>query len=104
MPAIEETQVYEALKNCTDPEIPIVNIVELGLIYDVDIDEKNNVQVKMTLTARGCPMHGTISADARQKILDNVPGVGDVNVEVVWEPAWTKDMIHEDARKKLGMA
>ena len=104
MPAITEAQVYDALEKCFDPELPVVNIVELGLIYDVDIDAQSNVHVKMTLTARGCPMHGAISADARQKILDFVPGVGDVTIEVVWEPAWTKDLIHPSAKKKLGIA
>ena len=89
-----------------DPEIP-VNIVDLGLIYDVDVadDESGKgkrVAVKMTLTAPGCGMGPTIAADAQQRIL-TLPGVADANVMVVWDPQWAPTMISAAGKEKLGM-
>ena len=96
--------VHEMLKNCFDPEIP-VNIVDLGLVYDTSVEEAEDgtrVSVKMTLTAPGCGMGPTIAADAQNKIL-TLNGVGEANVEIVWDPPWHQSMITEDGRKILGM-
>jgi metal-sulfur cluster biosynthetic enzyme len=95
-------KVYAALKNCFDPEIPI-NIVDLGLVYDVQIAEGNIVNVKMTLTTQGCGMGPSIALDAKMKIL-GIEGVIDAKVDIVWDPPWGQHMISEEGRKKLGMA
>ena len=94
-------QVYEALQTCYDPEIP-VNIVDLGLIYDVQVNE-DKVAVKMTLTAPGCGMGGMIASQARQKILD-IPDVTDATVDLVWDPPWDASRISEEAKQKLGIS
>jgi probable FeS assembly SUF system protein SufT len=97
--------VWEALKTCYDPEIP-VNIVDLGLVYDCTVtplpEGGNRVDVKMTLTAPGCGMGGVIAGDAEQKIRE-VPGVTDVHVEVVWDPIWNQSMMSDAARLQLGL-
>src|SRR4029434_2966311 len=98
---ITKEQVYEALHECYDPEIP-VNIVDLGLVYDVQVDDGDNVAVKMTLTAPGCGMGTMIAADARQRILA-LEGVGDATVDLVWDPPWNPSMISEEAKQKLGI-
>ncbi len=94
-------KIYGALKNCYDPEMP-VNIVDLGLIYDVQIKEGGRVDVKMTLTTQGCSMGASISRDAEAKVL-GLEGVEKAHVEIVWDPPWTQNMISEAGRKKLGM-
>jgi probable FeS assembly SUF system protein SufT len=100
-----EKQVWDVLKTCFDPEIP-VNIVDLGLIYDMTIsplaENRSRVEVKMTLTAQGCGMGASIAADARAKILD-LPGVEEADVFVVWDPPWTPDKISPAGRSLLGM-
>jgi probable FeS assembly SUF system protein SufT len=106
MPAEElEPLVWQQLKTCYDPEIP-VNIVDLGLVYDMVISPadagEHRVDVKMTLTAQGCGMGTSIAADARYKIL-SLPGVADADVEIVWSPAWNPNMISPEGRTKLGM-
>lgn len=93
-------QVYEALHGCYDPEIP-VNIVDLGLIYDVEIIE-DKVNVKMTLTAPGCGMGAMIASDAQQKILQ-IPGVSEAKVDLVWDPPWDASRISDEAKQKLGI-
>lgn len=98
---ITNEMVMDQLRKCFDPEIPIVSLVDLGLIYDVRVDENNNVTVDMTLTAQGCPAHQMISQDAEMKIRQ-LPGVGSVHVNVVWEPAWTPERMSDNARKALG--
>jgi FeS assembly SUF system protein len=98
MPTKEE--VYEALQTCYDPEIP-VNIVDLGLIYDVAIND-DNVAVKMTLTAPGCGMGGIIANQAREKILD-LPGVKEATVDLVWDPPWDPSRMSEEAKQRLGV-
>ena len=97
--ALEE-KVVQVLRSVFDPEIP-VNIYELGLIYDIDIDDENNVQVRMTLTAPGCPVAGTMPGEVERKI-ENIPEVASAAVELVWEPQWTKEMMSEAARLDLG--
>src|SRR6185503_10284308 len=87
-----EKEVWQRLKTCYDPEIP-VNIVDLGLIYGMEISqvtEGNRVDVKMTLTAQGCGMGGSIAADAQNKLL-GIPGVKEADVQVVWDPPWTPE-------------
>ncbi len=100
-----EDLVRAQLKTCYDPEIP-VNIVDLGLVYDVQIqpptDEGHHVEVKMTLTAQGCGMGPNIAADAQYKI-ESVPGIASANVEIVWSPVWNPNMISPEGRAKLGM-
>jgi probable FeS assembly SUF system protein SufT len=100
-----EQQVWGVLRTCYDPEIP-VNIVDLGLVYDMRISPEEGdkqVDVKMTLTAQGCGMGTSIAADARSKILA-LPGVADANVEIVWDPPWNPQMISPEGRERLGMA
>jgi len=101
-----ERQVWDVLKTCYDPEIP-VNIVDLGLVYDMRITPEasgaNRVDVRMTLTAPGCGMGSFIGSDARQKLLA-LPGVEDANVEIVWDPPWNPQMISPEGRDRLGMA
>jgi probable FeS assembly SUF system protein SufT len=100
-----EAMVWEQLRTCYDPEIP-VNIVDLGLVYSLSVtrqpDGTDAVDVKMTLTAQGCGMGGSIAMDARQKILE-LPGVSDANVEVVWDPPWNPQMISPEGRERLGL-
>ncbi len=100
-----EAMVWEQLKTCYDPEIP-VNIVDLGLIYGMEIaqaeDGSKRVDVKMTLTAQGCGMGGSIALDARQKLLA-LPGVGEANVDLVWDPPWNPQMISPEGRERLGL-
>ena len=100
-----EELVWDALRQCFDPEIP-VNIVDLGLIYDLNIEEKDSDQyhvgVKMTLTATGCGMGPTIAADARSKI-EALPAVQSAEVDIVWDPQWTPHMISDEGRKILGL-
>lgn len=100
-----EDAVWEALKGCYDPEIP-VNIVDLGLIYNLDIEEagsdRYDVAVKMTLTARGCGMGPRIAGDAQHRI-ESLPAVASARVEIVWDPQWTPHMISAEGRQALGM-
>jgi probable FeS assembly SUF system protein SufT len=102
---VDEKQLWTTLKSCFDPEIP-VNIVDLGLIYDLHLETlpsgSSKVLVKMTLTAPGCGMGTVIAADARQKLL-YVPGVEEAEVEIVWEPPWHQSMITAEGRKTLGL-
>jgi len=96
---VTQDDVMAVLRQCYDPEIP-VNIVDLGLIYNVSIEDKT-VNVDMTLTAPGCPMHSLIARDVKQK-LETIPDVKDVKVKVVWDPPWTPDRMSEAAKKMLG--
>ena len=102
---VTDELVYAQLRNVYDPEIP-VNIVELGLVYDMKIepqaDGKSKVIVKMTLTAPGCGMGGVIAHDAKTRI-ESLPGVGEADVEVVFDPPWNQQMMSEAAKLELGM-
>jgi metal-sulfur cluster biosynthetic enzyme len=98
--SLSEAGVYHALRQCRDPEIP-VNIVDLGLIYDVRI-QQDVVQVKMTLTTQGCGMGGYIAQEAQEQIRA-LPGVRDAKVEIVWDPPWNPSMISPAGRKTLGL-
>ena len=97
---INEGQVYDALKKCMDPEIP-VNIVDLGLIYDVRVNKENNVNIKMTMTTPGCPLHDTLVSDVKRHV-GRLNGIGNINVEITWEPKWTIDKMNPQVRDKLG--
>ena len=100
----DEEKVWEQLRQCYDPEIP-VNIVDLGLIYGLeatDEDAGKRISVKMTLTAPGCGMGPSLAADAEQRIL-SVAGVSSANVELVWDPPWSPERISPAGREKLGM-
>jgi probable FeS assembly SUF system protein SufT len=100
-----EQAVWTALKGCFDPEIP-VNIVDLGLVYDLNVEKTADgghvLEVKMTLTAPGCGMGPVIAEDARQKIAA-LPTVRSAKVHIVWDPAWTPQMISAEGRQKLGL-
>jgi probable FeS assembly SUF system protein SufT len=100
-----EKQVWEQMRSCYDPEIP-VNIVDLGLVYDTAITPQTErgarVEVKMTLTAPGCGMGASIAADVESKIR-SIPGVGDVEVALVWDPPWNQAMMTEAAKLQLGL-
>ena len=100
MAAITEQDVLSALKSCYDPEIP-VNIVDLGLIYDIAI-KPARVDIKMTLTALGCPMAADVMADVRDHLL-TLPGIADAGVDIVYEPVWSPERMSEEARWELGM-
>jgi len=94
-------KVIDVLRTVFDPEIP-VNIYELGLIYDIAVDAENRVHVKMTLTAPGCPVAGTLPGEVERKI-ENIPEVKSATVELVWDPPWTKDRMSEAALLDLGL-
>src|ERR1700736_5089525 len=117
---VTEQDVMSALKSCYDPEIP-VNIVDLGLIYTVRFEPvlagtnpvtntnddkleetKQDVAIDMTLTAQGCPEHVSISAQVKSRI-EQLPGIRNVNVNVVWTPPWTPERLSPDAKKQLGI-
>jgi FeS assembly SUF system protein len=95
-----EAQVIEMMKTCYDPEIP-VNIYELGLVYDVKVDESGGVSVKMTLTTPHCPVAQSLPQEVEEKIR-SVPGVKSATVEVVWDPPWNPGMMTEAAKLQLG--
>ena len=97
---VTKEQVYEVLRNCYDPEIPI-NLVDLGLIYDVQVKD-DQVNVVMTLMARGCPAHSFISEQVRQQVAE-IPGVKSTNVQVVWDPPWDISRLSDAAKAQLGL-
>jgi metal-sulfur cluster biosynthetic enzyme len=99
-PVITEADVYEVLRECYDPEIP-VNIVDLGLVYGVVL-QGGIVNVTMTLTAPGCQMGVMITQEIQDKLL-GLPGCEDANIEVVWDPPWNPQMMSEAARKQLNL-
>ena len=105
--ALEEDHVREALKQVIDPEL-FVNIVDLGLIYDVDVlpldgeADKNDVKIKMTMTSPMCPAGPQLVADTK-KYASDLEQVNEVEVEVVMDPPWTQDMMSDDARDQLGI-
>ncbi len=94
-------KIIDMLTTCFDPEIP-VNIYELGLIYNIDIDDQNMVTIKMTLTSPMCPVAGSLPPEVQEKV-KRIPGVLDAKVDVVWEPPWKPEMMSEAAKLQLGM-
>jgi metal-sulfur cluster biosynthetic enzyme len=105
MPALTSDEVLSALKSCYDPEIP-VNIVDLGLIYNVTFDaapdDTQDVSVEMTMTSQGCPEHVNISAQVKARV-EQMPGVRNATVNIVWEPAWGPERLSPEARAQLGI-
>ena len=96
---INKSEVVESLKTIYDPELP-VNIYDLGLIYDIRLIDKNDLKIKMSLTAPGCPVAGEMPGQVANT-LAKIPNIGLIEVELVWEPAWTKDRMSEDAKLAL---
>ena len=94
-------KIIEEVKKIYDPEIP-VNIYELGLIYKIEIDEKNKVDVDMTLTSPNCPVAESLPNEVKENIL-KVDGVSDVNLNLVWEPPWDKGKMSEAAKLELNL-
>ena len=103
MEPVSEDQVRNSLKQCMDPEVPL-SIVDMGLIYGIDISENNDVNIKMTMTTQGCPLHETMVDDVK-RYTKKVSGVNSVNVDIVWDPPWTMDKMSDEAKammKKMG--
>jgi FeS assembly SUF system protein len=98
---VMEEQVFEALRTCFDPEIP-VNIYELGLIYEVNVDDAGAVSIKMTLTSPHCPAVQSLPAEIENKV-KAIAGVTDVKIDLVWDPPWEPSKMSEAARLQLGM-
>jgi len=96
-----KNQVIEEIKKIYDPEIP-VNIYELGLIYKVEVDEKNKVNIDMTLTSPNCPVAESLPKEVKENIM-KVEGVSDVNLNLVWEPPWDKDRMSDAAKLELNL-
>ena len=99
MSTVTEDQIRASLKQCMDPEIPI-SIIDLGLIYGIDISEKNDINIKMTMTTKGCPLHETMVDDVK-RYTRKVSGVNDVNVDIVWDPPWSMDKISDEAKSMM---
>ena len=99
--SILREQVIEAIRTVFDPEIP-VNVYDLGLIYDVDIDEDMEVAINMTLTSPACPAAQSLPPEVEQKAA-SVEGITDAKVTIVWEPPWTMDSMSEEAKLELGI-
>lgn len=95
-----EQDIIHQLKTVFDPEIP-VDIYELGLVYEIKIDEEANVYIKMTLTSPGCPVAGSLPGEVKERV-KSLKDVNDVYVELVWDPPWDKDMMSEEAKLELG--
>lgn len=100
MCSITKEQVYEAISTVIDPEVGF-NLVEMGLIYDAIVEESCNVKVVMTLSTRGCPLHQMITQWVREAV-ERIEGVGVVEIEVVWEPAWNISMAADNVKAALG--
>jgi len=96
-----KSKVIEQIKKIYDPEIP-VNIYELGLIYKIEVDDKNKVNIDMTLTSPNCPVAESLPKQVKDTIM-KVEGVSDVNLNLVWEPAWSKDKMSEAAKLELNL-
>ncbi len=95
-----EEKIIQAIKTCYDPEIP-VDIFELGLIYEIRIDNDANVKINMTLTSPMCPVAGTLPPEVQRKVA-SVPVVKSAKVDIVWNPPWDKEMMSEVAKVELG--
>ena len=96
-----KNRVIETVKKIFDPEIP-VNIYELGLIYKIEVDEKNKINIDMTLTSPNCPVAESLPKDVKENIM-KVEGVSDVSLNLVWEPPWDKDKMSEAAKLELNL-
>jgi len=99
MSTVTTDQVKASLKQCMDPEVPM-SIVDMGLIYGIDVSESNDVDIKMTMTTQGCPLHETLVQDVT-RFVKKVPGVNNVNVNVVWDPPWSMDKMTDEGKAML---
>ena len=99
MSIVSEQAIEDSLKQCMDPEVPL-NIVEMGLIYGINVAENNDVNIKMTMTTQGCPLHETLVQDATRYV-KKVPGVNNVKIDIVWDPPWSMDKMSEEAKMKI---
>ena len=99
MSTVNVEQVRESLKNCMDPEVPL-SIIDMGLIYGIDVSENNDVNIKMTMTTKGCPLHDTMVDDVK-RYTKKVSGVNNVQVDIVWDPPWTMDKMSDEAKAKM---
>jgi len=99
MSSVNVEQVRESLKNCMDPEVPL-SIVDMGLIYGIDVSENNDVNIKMTMTTKGCPLHDTMVDDVK-RYTKKIAGVNNVQVDIVWDPPWTMDKMSDEAKAKM---
>jgi metal-sulfur cluster biosynthetic enzyme len=97
---VSKEQIFSELRKCMDPEVP-VNVVDLGLIYGVDVSDNNDVDIKMTMTTRGCPLHDTLVGDVK-KYVNKIEGIGSINVEIVWDPPWSIEKMNPAVRDRLG--
>ncbi len=99
--SVKKEAVTDALRSVMDPEIGI-DVVSLGLVYDVNISSDGDVHIKMTMTTPGCPLVGMMTEDAKN-VIETIDGVKSVNVELVWDPPWTPDLIEPEVRARLGI-
>ena len=99
MTTVNVDDVRSSLKQCMDPEVPL-SIVDMGLIYGINVNENNDVDIKMTMTTQGCPLHETMVDDVK-RYTKKVSGVNNVNVEIVWDPPWTMDKMSDDAKAMM---
>ena len=99
MSTVNVEHVRDSLKKCMDPEVPL-SIVDMGLIYGIDITENNDVNIKMTMTTKGCPLHETMVDDVK-RYAKKVSGVNNVDVEIVWDPPWTMDKMSDEAKAMM---
>ena len=99
MSQVSTEQIKNSLKQCMDPEVPL-SIVDMGLIYGIDVSDNNDVNIKMTMTTKGCPLHDTMVDDVT-RYAKKVPGVNNVQVDIVWDPPWTMDKMSDEAKAKM---
>ena len=99
MSTVNVEHVRDSLKKCMDPEVPL-SIIDMGLIYGIDVTENNDVNIKMTMTTKGCPLHETMVDDVK-RYAKKVSGVNNVDVEIVWDPPWTMDKMSDEAKAKM---
>ena len=99
MSTVTEQAVKESLKGCMDPEVPL-NIVEMGLVYGINVSDNNDVNIQMTMTTQGCPLHDTLVSDATRYV-KKVPGVNNVKIDIVWDPPWSMDKMTKEAKLKI---
>ena len=99
MSTVSVEHVRDSLKKCMDPEVPL-SIVDMGLIYGIDVTDNNDVNIKMTMTTKGCPLHETMVDDVK-RYAKKVSGVNNVDVEIEWDPPWTMDKMSDEAKAKM---
>ena len=99
MSQVSTEQIKNSLKQCMDPEVPL-SIVDMGLIYGIDVSDNNDVNIKMTMTTKGCPLHDTMVDDVT-RYAKKVPGVNNVQVDIVWDPPWSMDRMSDEAKAKM---